>query len=398
MKKHQISNFELKTKLPANHPLPLLDRAATGLLEREAKRLRTLKNSGDLTKYLRAALLQAYYGLSEYAAFADHVRYNSLFRDFIELDSDQDWDADYYEKCHHDWTVNQELRRILLELIESISQLPLPPDDILGFQNCNKIEERLSEWVDRHCPKAVYFQQFRNPPVRRFYAKVHFSDPEPQQELSSLLSDDVSRIIKSAFPLQVEVTGEMGGEDLVFLSDNEEQSLLLNFSRASLSCNPSQFESWEDTVKPYLMPLIDVCKNCDSYLSSTGASLQFGNVIDLPAEVDLSDYFHMLPSPPPLVVPPRLMREENLSYSFPTRMLRSAHRTDLAYDIPGQILTCCYQIHKTYDGYRVELDLESLWTNPFPVDDLPQVFDDLKNNLYMAFHSLITDRTRDLFE
>jgi len=403
LKKPRTSTFESKTQLPANHPLPLLDRAASGVLDSEARRLWTLNDTvppEDLKKYLRAALLQSYYEIPEYSAFADHVRYNSLFRHFIGMEDDEEkWDSECYEKLHHRWTVDQELRKILLDLIELVTQLPLLPDDITGFNNCNTIETRLSNWIDQYCPKAVYFQQFTNPPVRRFFASVIFREVETKEPLSSLLTDDVSSIIKSTFPEQVQHDeGEFGAEELMFLSRNEEQSLLMNFGRASLSCNPSRFESWEDTVKPYLVPLIDVCKSSRAYTSPMGATLQFGNLIILPPEVALSDYFHMLPSRPPKVVPPLLMREENLSYAFPTKLVRSGQTSILMFDSSKQLLRCSYEINLTSAGYKVELDLESQWTEPFAIGDLSQVFDDLKNNLYAAFHSLITDRTRDLFE
>jgi len=403
LKKSRTSSFEKIAQLAANHPLPLLDRAASGVLDAEARRLWKLNETvppEDLKKYLRAALLQAYYEIPDYSAFADHIRYNSLFRQFIGLEAaDEKWDAERYQQLHHSWTVDQELRKILLDMIELVTQLPLLPDDIVGFNNCNTIEMRLSNWIDRHCPKAVYFQQFTNPPVRRFFASVIFRDFESKEPLNSLLTDDVFKIIEPTFPEQLKPEeGEFGAEELVFLSTNEEQSLLLNFGRASLSCNPDRFESWEDSVKPYLVPLVEICKTSRAYKSPLGATLQFGNVINLPAEVDLSDYFHMLPSRPPKVVPPLLMREENLTYTFPTRLMRSAQTSILMYESSKQLLRCSYEINLTGTGYKVELDLESQWAEPFPIDDLSQVFDDLKNNLYAAFHSLITDRTRDLFE
>lgn len=353
----------------------------------------------DLKKYLRAALLQSYYEIPEYDAFADHIRFNSLFRHFIGMDKGEDWDSECYATLHHRWTVDQELRKILLDLIELVSQLPLLPDDIIGFNNCNTIENRLSNWIDQYCPKAVYFQQFTNPPVRRFFASVIFREIETKEPLSSLLTEEVSNIIKPTFPDQVQPDeGEFGAEELVFLSRSEEQSLLMNFGKASLSCNPNRFESWEDSVKPYLVPLLDICNSSRAYTSPMGATLQFGNLIILPPEVDLSDYFHMLPSRPPKVVPPLLMREENLSYTFPSKLMRSTQTSILMYETSRQLLRCSYEINLTNSGYKVELDLESQWTEPFKVADLPQVFENLKNNLYAAFHSLITDRTRDLFE
>ncbi len=403
MKKPRVSTFESKTQLPSNHPLPLLDRAASGVLDSEARRLWKLNDTvppEDLKKHLRAALLQSYYEIPEYDAFADHVRYNSLFRDFIGLDEPgEEWDSQRYQQLHHGWTVDQELRKILLDIIELVTQLPLLPDDITGFNNCNTIEQRLSNWIDQHCPKAVYFQQFTNPPVRRFFASVIFKELETKEPLSSLLTSDVTALIASTFPEQVKPEeGEFGAEELMFLTGTEEQSLLMNFNRASLSCNPTRFESWEDSVKPYIVPLMEICKTSRAYKSPLGATLQFGNLIILPSEVDLSDYFHMLPSRPPKVVPPLLMREENLSYEFPAKLMRSAQTSILMYEKSKQLLRCSYEINLTSAGYKVELDLESQWTEPFQIEDIYQVFGDLKNNLYAAFHSLITDRTRDLFE
>ncbi len=390
-------------KIATNHPLHLLDRAASELLDVEVERLWAFDSSvqkSDLLIYLRASLLQAYYGLPDYDAFADHIRFNSLFRCFVGLDkSDLEWDSYRYKQVHHRWTVDQELREFMIELLEALSQLPIPPDDIVAFEMCNQIEDRLSKWIDLHCPKAVYFHQFQRAPIKRFFASLSFQNADRKGSIESIMTPLLAKILKPAFPKEGEPEEtEFGVEDLVFLSENEESSLLINFEKVSISSNPEHFEAWEETVNPYLLPMIDFCSSCEAFSLAQGATLNFGNVISLPREVDLTDFFHMLPSLPPKVVPPRLMREENLSYSFPSRVTRTSYTTDLLYDSNDQILRCAYEITTQGDSLRVELDLEAQWTSAFPVVHSEQVFNDLKNNLYIAFHSLITDRTRTLFE
>lgn len=403
VQKPERTTTGLNSQISAHRPLYLLDRAASELLDTEVERLSALDSSiptDELVAYLKAALLQAYYGIPDYEAFSDHVRFNSLFRSFIGLnDTDNDWDAERYSQVHRRWTLDQELREFLNDLIEVVTGLPISPDDMDSVILCNQIEDRLSKWIDLFCPKAVYFQQFSHPPVKRFSATLVFPPVRHKSDINSVLTEDVTRIIEAVFPKPIEQEEkEYGIDELVFLSGNEEHSLLLQFEKLSLSSNPEVFESWEDSVKPYLTPMLDVCTSSDDYSSPRGAMLHFGNVINLPIEADLYDYFHMLPMKPPQVVPPRLMREENLMYSFPNRMIRAAYRTDLLYDKQGQLLRCTYVIDATGGSSVVELDLEAHWAEPFSPDETQQVFNELKNNLYVAFHSLITDRTRAQFE
>ncbi|MBX9671042.1 MAG: hypothetical protein K2X93_25845, partial [Candidatus Obscuribacterales bacterium] len=339
-------------------------------------------------------------GLPDYDAFADHIRFNSLFRSFVGLGkADMEWDSYRYKQVHIRWTVDQELREFMTELLEALTQLPIRPDDIMAFEMCNQIEDRLSKWIDQHCPKAVYFHQFQRAPIKRYFASLSFQNGDSKGSIESIMTPPAAMKLKKAFPKEGEPEEtEFGVEDLVFLSDNEDCSLLINFEKVSLSSNPEHFEAWEETVNPYLIPMIEFCSASEAFSLAQGASLNFGNVISLPREVNLTDFFHMLPSLPPKVVPPRLMREENLSYAFPSRVTRTSYTTDLLYDSNDQALRCSYEITTQGDSQRVELDLEAQWTSAFPVIHAEQVFNDLKNNLYIAFHSLITDRTRSLFE
>lgn len=79
-------------------------------------------------------------------------------------------------------------------------------------------------------------------------------------------------------------------------------------------------------------------------------------------------------------------------------MITGNYTTDLIYDSFGQILRCQYEITPVDSGLKVMLGLQSQWHDTFVASEAMRILDDMKNNLYVAFHSLITDRTRSLIE
>ncbi len=78
--------------------------------------------------------------------------------------------------------------------------------------------------------------------------------------------------------------------------------------------------------------------------------------------------------------------------------MKGSYSTDLLYETGAQFLRTNCEIQPTDEGVEVQLSLEAHWREPFVIDKAMAVIDGLKNNLYVAFHSLITDRTRSLFQ
>lgn len=385
--------MEMDAKVPADHPLRVLARLSAQPLEDTVARLMGLDTSlpkSTLQRALRAVLLQAFYSMPDQGKFADQIHFNRLFRWYIGLeDMDEPWDAALYAKLHQQWTHDQELRPFF--------ELVMANAFRTDTDETRQIAASLEAWLNRFCPKTVYFHQFGNSPIKDVRAMIRLREsnsPMPKNEMPPAFWQKLN----SVFPQKA-----VGERDLLddwqeFKTADGTSSVSLNAGAAFLLCAPQQFESWEDSAKPILAAIIDAYKAIDPAQLIQQAVLGFHNRMYLPAEIELLDYFHMLPNLPPNVVPPRYMRENNLAYAFPDRMMKGSYSTDLLYESGAHFLRCSFELEPAHQGLQVDLDLELHWHQPFVLNAAMSIFDGMKNNLYVAFHSLITDQTRRLFE
>jgi uncharacterized protein (TIGR04255 family) len=185
-------------------------------------------------------------------------------------------------------------------------------------------------------------------------------------------------------PEEAVLSGEQDWQEL--RTSNTHTSVTLNSGAAFIISAQPRFESWEDSFKPYLSTVIDAYQAIQPNAQVEQAVLGFNNRLYLPAEIELSDYFHTLPAAPPNVVPPRFMRDNNLAYAFPARVMKGSYSTDLLYDSGSHFLRCSFDLEPTHSGLQVDLDLELHWHRPFMIEAAMSIFHGMKNNVYVAFH------------
>lgn len=391
-----LTALEMDARVPADHPLRVLARASTEPLEATIARLLALDTGLSrltLQRALRAALLQSLYGIADYSNFADQIHFNALFRWFIGLEnSEQPWDSAAYADLHKRWTNDQELRQFLELVVTNAARLdPSEADEVI---------KALELWLNRFCPKTVYFHQFAKSPIRDVRALLRFRDSNDRLAETDLQPKFWQKL-HEFFPAKRDpdeaiLSGEQDWQEL--RTNDTYTSVTLNSGAAFIISVQPGFESWEDSFKPYLSTVIDAYQAIQPTSQVEQAVLGFNNRLYLPAEIELSDYFHTLPAAPPNVVPPRFMRDNNLAYAFPARVMKGSYSTDLLYDSGSHFLRCSFELEPTQSGLQVDLDLELHWHRPFMIEAAISIFDGMKNNLYVAFHSLITDQTRALFQ
>ncbi len=187
-------------------------------------------------------------------------------------------------------------------------------------------------------------------------------------------------------------------DDAVELSYNGEERRLYVQGNSFLQMEicPEQFDSWEDTVRPYAAQLIAAGRKPESVVKSI--YLVFENVIKLPSEADLSDFFYMIPNLPPQISPPAFMRDQKHAYCLPQRAMRGSYNTDLLYDSFGQYLMISFSFEPMGDFLEVKLKLTTHWTDAMHIDSALEQLDTMKTNLNAAFHSIIKDKARSLLE
>jgi uncharacterized protein (TIGR04255 family) len=389
--KPSITQAPIEQQIPAHHPLRLLHALTAEPVQYTMTRLSTAgtpEPEMPLDQALRAALLQAFYWLPDHQHFADHLRFNALFRWFIGLDDlDQTWDSALYAQLQQRLTNDQELRQFF-DLVAATARAKKQAES-------TQIANALDRWISVYSPRSVYFHHYSKSPLKEVMLTIEAFEPDSRQPVFP--AHIMHNHLKSTFPVK-EVDSEYGYGEVPELRTSDGLCRVMADGRGIVLWTSAHYETWEETFRPYAVDVVNACKATYNQAKITKVAVLFSNLITLPAEVELTEYFHMLPNEPPRVIPPRFMREQNLSYSFPKRLIRANHSTDLMYDDDPRFLRCIYTIEPVGPSLEVRLDLESHWIQECTLDQVLELADGLKKNVYIAFHSLITDQTRALFE
>ncbi len=164
-----------------------------------------------------------------------------------------------------------------------------------------------------------------------------------------------------------------------------------------MEISPEQFDSWGRHCQAlYAAQLINAARKSESLVDSI--YLVFENVIKLPSEADLSDFFYMIPNLPPQISPPAFMRDQNMLITCRKEPMRGSYDTDLLYDSFGQYLMVSFSFEPMGDFLEVKLKLTTHWTDAMHIDSALEQLDAMKTNLNAAFHSIIKDKARMLLE
>lgn len=380
--------------IPEFHPLYLLQIIVAQPIEQTLDRLRKDGSSGSdlpLEQALRASLLQALYSINDFEQLEDHLKFNQLFRWFVGYkNEDFFWDSTLYAQLFRQLNNEQELRQFFDLVITAARAEDKPAYAQMAIS--------LEHWVDIHCPRIVYFRHYTKSPVQ----EVHYTIEGVTQDVGQCLfpSHILYEHIKEMFP--VKETIQQRREYMPsFVSENGSYRTISDGDQLNFVFK-GQYETWEDTIKPHIENVIAGARATYDQARICRAWLLFTNHFELPAEVELSDYFHMLPQLPPHVVPPRVMREQNIAYSFPKKMMQAYYTTDLCFNDVSRYIEVTYKIRPEERHLDVTLDLESQWCGyedeAATMADVTALADQLKQDVYVAFHSLLTDRTRELLE
>lgn len=219
-----------------------------------------------------------------------------------------------------------------------------------------------------------------------FYEKIRNTYPgEPQQQ--DLIDTD---IFSENIPANHEITVKPSITKLIFASADEKRLVGVGPDMLSIhSLDP--YQGWEE-----FYPRIE--QAFWSYLqvaNPTGVkhiALRYINKIAIPSEreIDISDYFTIYPELPS-------------DDEFPNRMSSFFTRTELLYeDIPARLTITFTDALSEQEGVAMivlDIEISQNWiVKSLPLQDaLPSLFE-LKLRQGQAFESLITDRTRELFD
>jgi hypothetical protein len=154
-----------------------------------------------LQRALRAALLQAFYAIPDQRAFADHVRFNSLFRWFVGLsDIDERWDSDLYARLYDQWINDRELRQFI------IWSFPMPGSPETLKCNQSLMPSKAGSTVTVRGPFTSISSLI--PQIKEVMVALRFANPNGS-EPPSLMTDVFRQQLRQVFPADVDPADEI---------------------------------------------------------------------------------------------------------------------------------------------------------------------------------------------
>jgi len=396
------SESSLSERLPAHHPLKALQVITVQALDVLLPSIEASCANIDIPQLkigtvLRASLLQALYSVNDPNQFIEHLRFNVLFRWFMgNLSvSEQVSSATDYVQVQAKLLDNHSLSHFIEYVITEAARDESP--------NSAYIASNLSRWVNKHCPKEVFFKEYRRAPITQMSCTILFP-PErhpnfPEAIFYEYAKHDFPERTTRRETLSAEFgqpTGRGRNEPVFFSSSRQYFVTLLHAAGVSLT-KQAPYDNWE-SFRDRLEKTVKHCKSTNSLAKPIGLICYFSNTISLPPGVALEDYFHVAPPEPPSIQIPRIMQETGRDYEFPRFLENTKSVTKLRYDNDPACLLYSFQAQPRKDEIEIGLDLECIWNKPMAMEDVSSIANKLKENAYIAFHSLITDRTRRLFE
>lgn len=397
------SNTSLSDRLPAHHPLKALQTIAGEAISALLPSIEASCAEADLPALsigtvLKASLLQALYSINDPNQFIEHLRFNVLFRWFMGNLSRQEQitSATDYVQFQAKLLDNHSLSHFLEYVIRHAANDESP--------NAAYIASNLSRWMNKHCPKEVFFKEYRHAPIIKMSCTILFP-PERHPNIPEAVFYEYA---KGDFPecgtRKETVASELrstfssrGRNEPVFWSSSRQYFVTLHNASAVSLTKLAPYDNWESFSNKFER-LIKHCKSANSLANPLGVICAFSNLIRLSADLDLSDYFHVAPSEPPLIQIPQIMQESGRNYEFPRILESTRNLSKLRYNNDPALLLYCFQAQRKQEEIEIMLDLECMWTKPLEMDEVSSITNKLKENAYIAFHSLITDKARRLFE
>lgn len=392
--------------LPVDHPLSTLQSAAEGSLQKFYPAIQASIQSKDLpldaTKVLKASLLQALYNLNDPFQLNEHLQHNSLFSSFMESDV-IDWNVADFTQIQFKLLESRILSHFLEDVIKQIGA-EFSPHSLY-------ISSNLARWMNKYCPKEVYFHQYNKSPVTEVSCEIFLPvGPHglvPEAKFFELAGTDFPKRATRKYLESYRTANERHFERSVydqehpnepmFFSDDGQYYVTIYDTAAIGLTKLAPYDNW-DTFRERFIKLVSHCKATMGDFITAGVRCEFQNVIELPGGANLSDYFYVVPSSPALIQPPSVLGEESqANYEYPeARTTRTVTKLFYRSD-PASLLSRFYADHRASQTI-VKLDLACSWDNSCSIDEVPSIANKLKENIYVAFHSFITDKARRLFE
>jgi len=378
-------NHSIADAIYSKHVLKVLDELIRDPIAKTIQRREfSGKQAEKLEQALRALLLNAFYRLDP-GDLKFHLSFNRLYRWFIGIDPDgTEWDLDEYDEQIIGLMADGELHHFIEQVIALAREVPPP---CLTYE---EIADSFERYVIYEYPRPVYFNDYSRSPISEVRLTLIFGSKNGDH--SSFETDSLWKQLKNLFPTKL--------SESEFASNDRKYRLLTEQGNLHLICK-DRYRSWEETVRPYIVAVSDATKITNPGMQLSQIDLSFLNLIEMPAEVDLWDYFNMHLTLPAAPHAPQLMQEFDERYEFPREAKRTQLSADLYYsDSRFDYLTITQVFDRTPESSRVALNLEAHWSPPavFALELVPEIADKLKQDIYSAFHGLITDKMRKLFE
>ncbi|WP_445634545.1 TIGR04255 family protein [Nostoc sp. DSM 114161] len=220
-----------------------------------------------------------------------------------------------------------------------------------------------------------------------FYEKIKdFYTGEPQQQAFIATEFQVSPQF-----LNPEFTVRPGWTKLLFPSADANKLVAVGQDLASVhALRP--YEGWEG-FKQRIDRAFDVYVDVAKPVGVTRIALRYINQIAIPTnvEIELSDYFTIYPQLPADGVPSRisafLTRTELIYEDIPIRLVLNLSDAISPPEKAGQV------------AIVLDLEISQEWVEkPLPLEEALSTLYELRQREGQAFESLITDRTRELFD
>lgn len=170
----------------------------------------------------------------------------------------------------------------------------------------------------------------------------------------------------------------------------EKGTRLVGISEDQLSVHMLRpYTMWED-FRPRIMQALGAYREIATPEGMTRLGLRYINRIAInQSEPNLEDYFQ---------IPPKFPKVDP-----PTRILAFFNRKETEFlDKPIRIIVTFADVEpRQSESSSYLLDIDIIWIrtdDPIPLDEIPEVMEDMKNRHRDVFESLVTDTSRRLFD
>lgn len=354
---------------------------------------RTLDSADDAFRdrarvAMLGSIIQSWYGFDS-ASLLDVLARNGLLNHLVF--SEGEIPLSEFIRVQNECKQNGALKWLLLALLDDIEKAESKSPLLVA------VAARIEDWMNQNCPRTVFFHQYSKSPISKVscaFACEQNGDAPAKEEFLAALRD--------FFPIRdVE---QYDGEDEGLKKWAMAHPIYKNFSEDRthyIGCSSEEitldrlppFDNWHPT-KRYIEQIAAACQRLTPETKVDIVRLWFANNFEVP---NVFDYFYLFPEvlkPPPA---PSLMRQMQKSYELPNRFRNCWHEITFQFAKGDpRTIDVSLVVHDKKDHFWVELVLDAKWRQPTDWGDIPAVTTKLKDSIYIAFHSLLKEKARQM--